>query len=501
MSANLKSAATIAPPRQKDLNILFAISEADPLVKIGGLGDVGGALPLALSRIPPEQLGGVHLNIRLILPYHTPLKNNLLKTQWITNVKVPTAGSPVKAQVYQTSLGDLPVYLIDGAPVSDLSSVYGDDPVKMAEKFTFFSLASLRFIRKLKWPVDVLHAHDWHAALFPYGIETLFKVHPVFKNTLKIISIHNLPYLGEKSAKVLQHYLLPPSTDENLPDWARLLPFPLGLQASDRIIAVSPTYAREILTPEFGSGLEGFLKTRADQITGILNGIDTSRWNPSTDDSIARRFSVESIADRRYNRAALLAEFDLAEDPNIPLLTIIGRLDYQKGVDLALEALQQIATQPWQLIILGTGNSDLEKVCRDLQAKYPQKVRAVIRFDAALSRRLYAGADMLLMPSRYEPCGLAQMIAMRYGCIPIGRATGGLKDTIQDASSAVGTGFLFKEASAASLLAALNIAFQRFKDKATWLEMQKRGMKQDFSWEKSSYEYAKIYLNKGVGGR
>ncbi len=491
----------IAHPPQKDLNILFAISEADPLVKIGGLGDVGGALPLALSQIPPEQLGGVHLDIRLVLPFHTSLKNNLREARWITSVKVPTAGSPVKAQVYQTSLGNLPVYLIDGAPVSDLPGVYDDDPVKLADKFIFFSLASLHFIRKLKWPVDVLHTHDWHTALMPYGIETLFKAHPAFKNTLKILSVHNLPYLGEKSAEVLGHYLIPPSKDENLPAWARLLPLPLGLQASDRIIAVSPTYAREILTPEFGNGLEGFLKTRADQITGILNGIDTARWNPATDASIARRFSVESIGDRHHNRAALLDEFDLVDDPGIPLLTIVGRLDHQKGVDLALEALQQMAAQPWQLIILGTGNSDLEKVCRDLQGKFPEKVRAVIRFDAALSRRLYAGADMLLMPSRYEPCGLAQMIAMRYGCIPVGRATGGLKDTIQDASSAVGTGFLFKEATAASLRAALNIAFQHFKDKMVWLEMQKRGMRQDFSWEKSSYEYAKIYLNKGGGGR
>ena len=501
MSATLKNFTMNTKPSKKDLNILFAVSEADPLVKVGGLGDVGGALPLALSQLPPEKLGGVHLDIRLILPFHSSLKTSLQNVKWITNVKVMTSRKPIKAEVYQTHLGNLPVYLVDGDPISDLPGVYGDDPIKLAEKYTFFSLASLCFIRKLKWTIDVLHVHDWHTALLPYTVETYFKTESFFINTLKILSIHNLPFLGEKSSEVLQHYLLPPSKDEDLPEWARLLPLPLGLQASDQIIAVSPTYAREILTPEFGSGLEGYLQKHTDRITGILNGLDSSRWDPSTDSSIAQSFSVEDIENRHHNRTALLTEFDLNHNPDIPLLAFIGRLDPQKGVDLVLEALHKMAAQPWQLIILGTGNPDIEKACHDLQTRFPEKVRAVIRFDAALSRKLYAGTDMLLMPSRYEPCGLAQMIAMRYGCIPIGRATGGLKDTIQDASSADGTGFLFKEATAASLRAALKLAFERITDKTEWLEMQKRGMKQDFSWEKSSYEYAKIYLNKGGGGK
>ncbi|MCC6146139.1 MAG: glycogen synthase [Anaerolineaceae bacterium] len=499
MSALSQNPSTEETPPTRILKVAFVLSEVDPLAKVGGLGDVGGALPAALARIPPEQLGGARLDIRLILPFHVPLKEKLKTAKPVVSFQVPTTGRPVKAHVFETILDGLPVYLIDGAPVSKLPDIYGNDPLQMAEKFTFFSLAALHLIKKINWEINVLHAHDWHSALSLYGMETLFQKDPAFRNVLKILSIHNLPFLGEKSSQILQQYLLPPADGEILSEWARLLPLPLGMLVADRIIAVSPTYAQEILTPEFSSGLEEFLRTRSNHITGILNGIDIERWNPASDALIPHLFSSDNLAPRSQNRQSLLEEFGLSRQVGIPLLTFIGRLDYQKGMDLLLKALPRLAQHPWQFILLGAGNPDLEQACRVLEERFPSRVRAVLRYDAQLARRLYAGADMLLMPSRYEPCGLAQMIAMRYGCIPIARATGGLKDTIQDTRLSAGTGFLFKKASSAALSAAMTAALQYFKDQTAWEALQYRCMKQDFSWEKSALEYAKIYLNDKGG--
>lgn len=481
------------------VKVIFPIAEAAPLVKVGGLGDVGGSLPLALSRLSARQLGGNFLDIRLILPFHSILKDKIKDYSMLTSFTIPVGAKNLKASVFQTQPDAIPVYLIDGKPIVEAPGVYGGTPQQLVEKYTFFSLAALYFIQQQGWKIDIIHAHDWHSSLCLYGIDTLFKNSKSFKNTMKVLSVHNLPYLGEHGSEIVKKYNFPPATDEAMPEWSRLLPLPLGLNAADRIVAVSPTYASEILTPEFGSGLEEYLKTRAEKISGILNGIDYDFWNPESDGEIFQQFSNQTLEKRILNKKDLLREFNLNPDDRIPLMTIIGRLDYQKGIDLAIRAFNRLADLPWQVIILGTGNTELERAAAELEQKFPHKVRAALRFDSSLSRRLYAGADMLLMPSRYEPCGLAQMIAMRYGCIPIGRATGGLNDTILDYSkgSDLATGFLFEEASVSGLADAMVNAFQHYQNGQTWTQMQINGMNKDFSWDKSSYQYAKIYLQRG----
>jgi len=278
----------------------------------------------------------------------------------------------------------------------------------------------------------------------------------------------------------------------------------MGLQAADQIVAVSPTYAKEIMTPEYGRGLEPFFQARQASITGILNGIDQENWDPAKDANLPVNFDVTSIEKRGYNKIALANEFALDPDLKIPLLVLIARMDQQKGVDLAVQGLAQAMQSSWQAILLGTGNPQLEEACRQLEKDHPDRIRAAIRFDVPLSRRMLAGADILLLPSRYEPCGLTQMMAMRYGCVPLARATGGLQDTIIDVTGSEGTegnetGFLFKPAKSDALVETLQRAFDFFPDKARWTAIQKRGMRQDFSWENSAIQYVQLYQGLLVG--
>ncbi|MGE5221239.1 MAG: glycogen synthase, partial [Omnitrophica WOR_2 bacterium] len=287
-----------------------------------------------------------------------------------------------------------------------------------------------------------------------------------------------------------------PASGSILPWWAQDLPLPLGLLTADHIVTVSPTYAREILTPEFGSGLQDFLILRKDSISGILNGIDTARWDPSVDSQLPVTFDSQQLPKRQTNKAILQKEFSLAPDLRIPLMGMITRMDYQKGIDLAINALRMLSDLPWQAILLGTGTRELEEAAQQLQAEFPDRVRAIIRFDPDLSRRIYGGADALLIPSRYEPCGLAQMIAMRYGCVPVARATGGLYDTIKDETLGKdATGFLFKDAVPEALAEAIGRAIRLYPDTYRWIELQQNGMSQDFSWLRSADEYLELYLS------
>jgi starch synthase len=289
---------------------------------------------------------------------------------------------------------------------------------------------------------------------------------------------------------------LPPAAGSKLPVWAQNMPLPLGLLAADAIVAPSPTYAKEILTPEFGSGLGEFLGSRKDSVYGILNGINTEQWNPQTDQAIQSNYGLDDLDTRRENKAALVREFGLNPDPSIPLLVMITRMDPQKGVDLVPGALRQTTDRLWQAVLLGTGQPHIEKEVKALQAELPSRVQALIRYDAALSHRLYAGADLLLMPSRYEPCGLNQMIAMRYGCVPLARSVGGLSDTIEDYDqSSASNGFLFKAASSEALAGALRRALDVYARPADWRDLQKRGMQQDFSWERSARHYRDVYIH------
>ena len=328
-----------------------------------------------------------------------------------------------------------------------------------------------------------------------YALKTLYKDDPFYANTATLLTVHNLPYLGNDAGPAMDAFGLPPATDSTLPTWAQDMALPVGLQAADKINTVSTGYAQEMLTKEFGANLQKYLKTRKDDLLGIVNGIDQDAWNPLTDTALAANFGPDTLADRQKNKLALLKEMELTEDPALPLLAFIGRMDYQKGIEIALAALRKDQkTCPGRRVILGTGDEKIEALARQLAEEMPDKVRAVIRFDGALARRMYAGADMMMVPSRYEPCGLIQMIAMRYGCVPVARATGGLKDTITDhKNGADSTGFLFKKAAPNSMAKALRRALNTYADQAEWQAIQRRDMAQDFSWAQSAAKYMALY--------
>jgi starch synthase len=401
---------------------------------------------------------------------------------------------PVVAEAYSVEFKGLPVYFISGSFIPPEAPVYTSDASVDGLKFTFFSLAALELARALQWAPHLVHANDWHTAPAIYALGLNRKQGSFYSNTATLFGLHNLPYLGVGAGPALASFDLPPAINSPLPEWARHMPLPLGLLSADHIVAASPTYAQEILTKEFGSGLQDFLLTRSASISGILNGLDVQRWDPVEDPVLITNYSADNLPQRWANKIALQKELDLQPDPNLPIFGMVTRLDNQKGVDLVPGALRQIAGQAWQAVILGTGDPALEAAIHRLEVEFPDRVRAVIRFDAELSRRIYAGTDALLIPSRYEPCGLTQMIAMRYGCVPIARATGGLRDTIQDYHlSAESTGFLFSDPTSASLAGALQHALEVYEDFDAWRGLQQRGMAQDFSWERSARQYLELY--------
>ena len=477
------------------MKVLFIASEADPLVKVGGLGDVAGSLPRALQSLPPKLTNGEKLDIRLVIPYHASVRQKISDPKIAACFMIPYKDGPVPGQALSIELDGLKVYMISGSPIPFQGPVYSTNAGEDANKYVYFSLSALELARQLNWKPDILHANDWHTAAAVFELAVKRPSDPFFANTRSVLSIHNLPFMGSGAEEAMTSFGLTAPEDSALPEWARHFPLPLGLEAADQLVAVSPTYGKEILTADFGCGLQDFLQTRQDSISGILNGLDTALWDPSNDPALPFTYTEKDLSARWANKQALLAEFSLVADNNLPLLAMIGRVDQQKGFDLAVKALRELPNTPWQAILLGTGDPIMEESCRKLEKEFPDRVRAAIRFDTQLSRRIYGGADMLLMPSRYEPCGLAQMIAMRYGCVPIARATGGLKDTIIDMPIKNRTGFLFDEASPEALATAIQRGLDCFRDRQEWQAIQLQGMKQDFSWRQSALAYAQIYYN------
>jgi starch synthase len=470
------------------LNILFLSAEAEPFVKIGGLADVAGSLPLALRALPNEASQGVTLDVRLVLPFHPTIRVNAATLHPLPEFSILRDGGNIPVQVFESLADGMPVYFINGAPINNTPSVYSTDQALDREKYAFFSIAALELTRHLGWLPHIIHANDWHTALALYALRSR-QIDPLLGGVRTMFTVHNLPYMGGDGSDVLSAYGLTPPNDHSLPKWAQTQPLPLGLLSADAIVPVSPTYAREILTPDFGCGLDPYLKTRSDSVTGILNGLDVTCWDPGTDKALAARFTIDDLSARAANKTALQKALGLKEDGRVSILAMIGRIDQQKGLDITFEVLRRMAGRSWQFVILGSGDPMLENMARTLQADFPDRIRAVIRYDAPLSHLLYAGADIFLMPSRYEPCGLTQMIAMRFGCVPVVHATGGLRDTVHEGR----TGFLFQEAEAGSMLEALERALTVYAEPEQWQQFQCNGMKEDFSWLRPASQYAQIY--------
>ncbi|KAF0112313.1 MAG: starch synthase [Chloroflexi bacterium] len=483
-----------AVEKNDSIHVLFIAAEADPYVKIGGLGDVAGSLPLALHRLYNADIFQQKLDIRLVLPYYGVIQQQDLTVKKVCSFSVQTNKDPVQAEVYETTKEGLIIYFVSGDPIPPGDPVYNQNFSADADKFIFFSLACLELPKVLGWRVDILHVHDWHTAIAVHQLKMIKKRDSFYKKSRSIITLHNLPFMGNGSEQALVKYKIKPSTDPTLPDWAQYLPLPMGFAAADQIVAVSPAYAQEILTPEFSCNLHDFFESNQKKLSGILNGLDTILWNPSTDSFIHQTYDRNSLGKKRLNKSEIQKEMGLVENPETPLIVLISRMDTQKGIDIAIEALKLTKNLPWQAILLGSGDIKLEQLCQSLEDQLPDKVRARVSFDPKLSHRMYAGGDMLLMPSRYEPCGLTQMIAMRYGCIPVARATGGLKDSIIDNEKSLErTGFLFETADPQAFAKSLTTALVCFDKNSEWIEIQQRAMQTDFSWAHSAVKYSRLY--------
>lgn len=471
----------------KKLHILFAAAEAEPYIKIGGLGDVAGSLPLAITRHAQEDV-----DLRLVLPLHPVIIQKYPHLTFLGEYPLMHTPAHETIGVFQDLSAAIPVYFLEGRPVRDHPEVYAGDAAANGDKYIFFSVALLALPAFLHWRLDILHANDWHTAAAVYAVKM---VPPYQEKEVKTVySIHNLPFMGEGSQPALCAYGIPPTLEPDLPEWSHFLPLPLALTAADRIIPVSPGYAQEILRPEFGCGLEDYLRLHRDKITGILNGLDTVQWNPSQDPLITAPYSPATLELKIQNKLHLQEEMNFRPDAQAPLLTMVTRMDRQKGVDVAVNGLKSLEDQSWQAVFLGNGDALLLEQCHALQRTFPDRVRVITGYDNPLSHRLYAAADIFLMPSNYEPCGISQMIAMRYGTIPVAHATGGLQDTIVDSRPGyAGTGYLYTPNERASFSRRVMDALVDFSNLAYWQALQKNAMQTDFSWDRSAEKYIEIY--------
>jgi len=466
------------------MNILQLTAEATPLAKVGGLADVVGELPRSLF-----SLG---LDIHVMMPLHPTIDRHKLDMAPVGEVPVPRGDRFLRAELYRAEVRGVPFLLIDGEPVRAGEHVYNQPEID-AEKYTFFSSAALMAAVELDIVPDILHAHDWHSSPALLKLHTIRNQDSLWKGVRSLLTIHNMPYFGPDCRSVFPAYGIDALQGWPVPEWAGWLALPQAIAHADWLSTVSPTYAEEILTTEYAAGLDDLIRSRQERIVGILNAIDFDIWNPATDEDVPTPFSRLHLKKRLENKRQLQDEMGLPPS-DAPLLIMITRIDYQKGIDLALHAMAQLLNRDWQCILLGIGTPELEAQVRGFGDEHPDRVRVVQEFRPTLSHRMYAGADMILMPSRYEPCGLAQMIGMRYGTVPIARATGGLKDTIVDhTSTGEGNGFLFKEPEANACAQAILHALDTYDRPEEWKAVRVRGMAHDFSWKRAAHQYADLY--------
>jgi starch synthase len=483
------------------MKIVFAASEAAPFAKTGGLADVAGSLPRALASLGHD--------VRVVMPRYRQVDKAKAKLKKVAPLLVPLGGWRERADVLEGTMGGaVTVYFIEKDIFFDRPGLYqtarGDYPDN-AERFIFFSRSVLELCRALDFSPDIVHCNDWQTGLVPLYLKKSYGDAGPLQKTKTVFTVHNLGYQG-----LFRHLDMRLTglgwdvfTPEGIEFWGRMNFLKAGLVFSDCVTTVSRTYSREILTPEYGHGLDGVLATRADDLYGIVNGIDYEYWDPSRDRALPKTFSASKPEGKAACKKKLRALAGLPPSEG-PLIGMVTRLADQKGLDILTGALPDIAALGVQLVILGTGDEKYERLLAEASRRHPEKVRALFRYDDALAKNIYAGCDMFLMPSRYEPCGLGQMNALRYGAVPIVRRTGGLADTVRDYNGGRGTGFLFEEYSAAALADCLRRALKVYGNPSAWKRLVRRGMEQDFSWERSAREYVKVYrkaLKKRPGDR
>ena len=475
------------------MRVLFASSEVAPFAKTGGLADVAGALPKALQSLGHD--------VRVVLPKYRLVDTARFGLRKILpKLVVPIAGTVETCAVWEGQTGSVPTYFVEQDDYYDRDGLYqsgGRDHPDNAERFAFFSRFVLEVSRALDFFPDVYHCNDWQTGLVPAYLRSTYRVDPEVAGAGVLFTVHNLGYHGlfKPAAMAVANLSSDLFTPFGVEFYGKVNFLKAGLVFSDRINTVSRKYSQEIQTEEFGHGLDGVLRARGKDVRGILNGIDYDEWHPSRDQFIAARFSTDDLDGKAACKADLQRIFGLPERADVPLLAVISRLAEQKGIDLIAESLDAILDLDTQFVLLGTGEPALHQAFEAAKARHPSRVGLKLGFDVALSHKIEAGADMFLMPSRYEPCGLNQMYSLAYGTIPIVRATGGLDDTIQPFESETGTGNGFKlaEASAEALLLSVRRAVALYHQREPWRRLIENAMACDFSWSRSAKEYESLY--------
>jgi starch synthase len=471
------------------MNVLMVASEATPYAKTGGLADVLGALPAALSERGQR--------VAVVLPayrqnYYPQPTREAYRSLWIP------LGPGYMTDIRETTDRGVTYYFVECPALYDRDGIYGDGPADFPDnhlRFAVLSMAAIGVARRLFTP-DLIHLHDWQASLAPVYLREHFRGDPTFRRVKTLLTIHNLGYQGLFPPAAAPEIGLDPGwmNPEQLEFYGNINFLKAGIAWSDAVSTVSKAYAREIQTPEYGFGLDGFLQTHGP-ITGIVNGVDYSLWNPEHDPHIAANYSIYDLSGKHACKRAILGEFGLPSDqPDRPLIAIISRFASQKGFDIFAEAATRLLELDLNLIVLGSGDPGYESMFRALAQTYPDRVGLRVGYDTALSHRMEAGADMFLMPSQYEPCGLNQIYSLKYGTVPVVRATGGLDDTIDG-----DTGFKFRDYSGDALLEAVRQALQAFQYKEGWARRMRRGMEKDFSWNASAGEYVDLYRSLMAG--
>ena len=477
------------------MRIAMVSFEVYPLAKVGGLADVVGSLPKFLKKEGED--------VFIVMPMHRIVRKNLERydlpvEKVLEEFELPFLSTSQKVEVYRTVLPntDIPVYMVSNDYYFSSEGVY--ESPDTAEQSIFFCVSALETLKRLNEKVDVIHVHDWQTALIPVYLKTNYRMDQFFSGTASVFTIHNLGYQGIFSRNYLSFAGLPEYlfNIDALEFYGQLNFLKGGIIFSDIITTVSPTYAEEIQSEEYGEKLQDVLRIRGDSLFGILNGIDYDEFDPSKDPRIKHHYTVDSLNGKYLNKLDLQKELGLEENRNKPLLGFIGRLVDQKGLDLMTDVMDYIMMFDVQFVLLGTGDPKYEEFFRKFGERYPKRTAIRITFDVELAQRIYAGCDIFLMPSKYEPCGLGQMYSLRYGTVPVVRYTGGLADTVfeYDPEKMEGNGFGFKEYKPGDLLMAISKAvFYYTRRKEHWERIMKNGMSMDLSWNRSAREYIKIY--------
>lgn len=475
------------------MKCLFVTSEAQPFAASGGLAEVSGSLPHALR----QRLIGC----RIVMPLYNEIPENFKENmRFLTSFSVPVSWRRQYCGVFEARYNGVVYYFLDNQYYFDRKGLYGhyDD----AERFAFFSRAVLEMLPFIDFKPDVIHCNDWQTALVPTYYNLFYSQYDWYKGIKTVFTIHNIQYQGKYGSELYEEVVGIPPHGRSILDFDGCINFMKGaIETANRVTTVSPSYSWEIRDPWFSNGLDSILNARAWKIRGILNGIDTVSYDPSTDVNLYEHYSADDIVGKSVNKLKLQERLGLEQNGQVPVIAMVTRLVSHKGLDLVKAALDQLMHEEYvQFVILGSGDWEYESFFRSMQEKYPGRLCACHGFIPELSRKIYAGADMFLMPSKAEPCGLSQMIALRYGTVPIVREVGGLRDSIKDSEADDGNGFTFRNYDAMDMLGCIRRAIAAYWHRDSWEMLVKRAMNCDNSWGRSATEYINLYrevINEG----